>query len=73
MGILNRTHTYDVTAVRKDVGWTHSGAYYIVKFPVSFFPFPLSQVSVPKVFGSSAEAKAPNPATSTTNFRHPTQ
>ncbi|RVE67238.1 hypothetical protein OJAV_G00115520 [Oryzias javanicus] len=34
-------------------------------------PFPLQESSVPKVFGSSSEAKAFNPATSTVTFRHP--
>merc|ERR1712098_677918 len=35
-------------------------------------PFPLQEVDVPKVLGSSPEAKAHNPATSTAKFRHPT-
>merc|ERR1711964_583349 len=35
-------------------------------------PFPLQEVNLPKVLGSSSEAKAHNPATSTAKFRHPT-
>ncbi|XP_034748107.1 60S acidic ribosomal protein P1 [Etheostoma cragini] len=41
--------------------------------PPSPFPFPLQEVNVPKVLGSSPEAKALNPATSTVKFRHPPQ